>query len=80
MSASLAVEHVFKVGKFTVVMSFPATVDKGSLILSMHAEWSPRMPGRPLTPTELDQYRTGRAEAVRLLTERTGLRIMVTDL
>ena len=79
MSASLAVEHVFKVGKRTVTMSFPASIDPGS-VLSMHCEWDPGMPGRPLTPTELDQYRAGRAEAVRLLAERTGLKPLVLEL
>lgn len=79
MSASLAVESVFKVGKYTVTLTLPANVEPGRP-LALHCEWDPRLPNRPLTPSEWTQYTTGRDKAVADLAERAGLRIAVVNL
>lgn len=79
MSASLAIESTFRVGKFKVTLSAPANIEPGRP-LALHCEWDPRLPGRPLTPSEWAQYVAGRDKAVADLAERAGLRIAVVNL
>jgi hypothetical protein len=61
----------WRVGRWTATLSVPAIVPG----LDVHAvvQWSPAMPGRPLTSSELAQYRAGRDAAFADLAHAKGL-------
>ena len=62
MSAEAAVVHTWRVGRWEVTLSMPP-IAVGTV---RHAvcEWSPAVPGRPLTASEQRQYDAGLAEAM----------------
>ena len=62
MSAEAAVVHFWQVGRWTVTLSMPRVV-AGAVVCAV-AEWSPALPGRPLTASEQRQYDAGLAEAM----------------
>ena len=63
MSAEAAFVHAWQVGRWTVTLSMPPIAP--GFIRQAVCEWSPAMPGRPLTASEHSQYRAGLAEAMR---------------
>lgn len=71
MNAEAAFIRTWRVGRWTATLSVPAIVPG----LDVHAvvQWSPAMPGRPLTASELAQYRAGREAAFADLARLKGL-------
>ena len=61
----------WRVGRWTVTLSISALTP--GLGAAGVVEWSPALPGRPLTPTELDEYRRGREAAFADLARARGL-------
>jgi len=77
MAKSASLVRSWRVGRWTVTLSIPAlTPDLGTAGV---VEWSPAMPGRPLTPTELAQYRAGRDAALAAFAREKGLGAAVVE-
>jgi len=57
MSAEGVITRTWQVGRWTVTLTVPPLV-RGA-VRHAHAEWTPSMPDRPLTPAEQHQYETG---------------------
>jgi len=78
MSAEAAVlSRSWRVGRWTVTLSIPVLTP--GLGAAGVVEWSPAMPGRPLTPTELAEYRTGRDIALAEFARAKGLGAAVIE-
>lgn len=78
MSAeAVAFTRSWKVGAYTATLSVPRCGP--GVVTSACIEWDPEMPPR-LTPRELEQYRTGRNEAVAAMAQALGIRIGVVDI
>lgn len=56
--------HTWKVGRWEVTLSTPPLA--AGQVRHAVCEWSPALPGRPLTATEQRQYDAGLAEAIRV--------------
>ena len=67
----------WRVGRWTVTLSIPALTP--GLGAAGVVEWSPAMPGRPLTPSELAEYRRGRDSALADFAREKGLRSAVVE-
>jgi hypothetical protein len=63
--------HSWQVGRWTATLTVPPIIpgQRGTAVV----EWSPAMPGRPLTATERAQYQAGRDEAIAELSKLMGL-------
>ena len=62
MSAEAAFVHTWRVGAWEVTLSAPRVV--AGAVVCASVEWSPALPGRPLTPLERRQYDSGLATAM----------------
>ena len=78
MSGSASMVRSWRVGRWTVTLSIPMLTP--GLGAAGVVEWSPAMPGRPLTPSELTQYRTGRDAALADFAREKGLRAAVAEI
>ena len=77
MAAEAAFIHSWRVGRWTATLTVPRVI-LGQLDDAV-VEWSPAMPGRPLTASELAQYRAGRDAALADLARAKGLTSTVLE-
>ena len=78
MTASTSLlSRSWRVGRWTVTLTIPALTP--GLGAAGVVEWSPTMPGRPLTPSELAQYRSGRDIALAEFARAKGLGAAVIE-
>ena len=73
MSAEAAFVRTWPVGRWTATLSVPSAAFAVGQPVHAVVEWSPAIPGRPLTPSELKQYRAGREAAFADLARTKGL-------
>lgn len=77
MPGDAILSRSWRVGRWTVTLSIPGLTP--GLGAAGVVEWSPAMPGRPLTPTELAQYRAGRDAALADFARAKGLGAAVVE-
>lgn len=77
-AAAAMLSRSWRVGRWTVTLSIPALTP--GLGAAGVVEWSPAMPGRPLTPSELAQYRSGRDATLAAFAQAKGLAAAVAEL
>ncbi len=71
MADAACLVRSWRVGRWTATLTVPA-INPGLRSCAL-IEWSPAMPGRPLTPSELAQYRAGRDAALADVARAKGL-------
>lgn len=72
-----AVCRTWRVGKFDVTLTAPGA--GAGAVASVVVEWDPAMPQRPLTESELRQYREGRNAALAELARVVGGPVVVVE-
>ena len=72
MCAEATFVHSWQVGRWTVTLSVPP-ISAGAVSHAV-CEWTPKLPGRPLTASEQRQYDAGMADAMqRAISAQLGI-------